>query len=117
MSPTATEAKYATEIRARFLFHFRTFLSSTTKPIPALVQRPAAQEPKVIPPARKVSVRTTLDAQLGINPIKQVKKGCKNRLRSIKSAKACSPMEWIITVKTKLTRKMKNATFKVCQMG
>ena len=115
--PTATDARYATPINAIFLFHFRTFLSNTTKPIPAFAHKPAAQAPQVMPPAKKVSVKTTLDAQLGINPIKQVKKGCKKRLLCINSAKVSSPTECTIAVKTKFTRKTNTPTFKVCHMG
>ena len=116
-NPTATEAKYATPIRVIFLFHFRIFFNKTTKPIPAFAHKPAAHDPKVIPPTRKVSVNTTLDAQFGIKPIRQVKKGCKKRFRCIKSANTSSPTEWIITVKAKFTKKMNKPTFKVCHIG
>ena len=115
--PTNTDTQYATPIKARFLFHVRTFFSKTTNPIPALTHKPATHEPKVIPPAKKVSVKTTLDAQLGTNPTKQVKKGCTKRLRCMNAAKVSSPTECTIAVKTKFTRKMKKPTFKVCQMG
>ena len=116
-NPTVTDAKYETPINAKFRFHFRIFFNKTTKPIPAFAHKPAAHEPKVMPPAKKVSVITTLDAQLGIKPMAQVKKGCKKRLRCINAANASSPTECTIAVKAKLTRKINNATFKVCQMG
>ena len=115
--PTASAAAYETPIKMRLRFHLRTFFKRTTKPIPAFAHKPAAHEPNVIPPAKKVSVITTLDAQLGINPIAQVKNGCKKRLRCIKSAKTSSPTECIIAVKRKLTRKINSATFAVCHKG
>ena len=70
-----------------------TFLKSTTKPIPAFAQSPATQEPNAIPPLKNASVKTTLDAQLGISPIAQVIRGCKNLLLFINSTNAASPTE------------------------
>ena len=77
----------------RLRFHFRTFFKRTTKPMPALAQSPATNEPNVIPPLKNVSVITTDEAQLGINPIADVRKGWKNRLRCINSANLSSPTE------------------------
>ena len=73
--PTATEIAYTVPINSKLRFHCLVFFKSTTNPMPAFAHNPAAHAPKVIPPDKKASVITTLDAQLGINPIKQVKIG------------------------------------------
>ena len=91
--PTATEIAKQTPIKIKFRFHFRTFFKRTTKPIPAFAHKPAKHEPNVIPPDKKVSVSTTLDAQFGIKPIKQVINGCTKRLRCINATNTSSPTE------------------------
>ena len=108
---------YEVAINVILRFHFRVFFSKTTNPIPALAHKPATQDPKVIPPAKNVSVITTLDAQFGIKPTAQVKMGCKKRLLCIKVSKALSPTVCTMAVRTKFTKKIKNATCAVCHNG
>ena len=115
--PITTAMRYEKAIIAIFLFHFLVFLSNTTNPSPEFAQSPAKQEPKLIPPIKKVSVITTEEAQFGIKPIAEVKKGCKNKFFCINAEKASSPTSSIKYPSKKLTRKINPATFNACNIG
>ena len=91
--PTAILMTNNVEIRSRLRRHSLTFRRSTTSPMPALMQSPATQEPKAIPPFRNVCVRMTDEAQLGMSPTSVVIRGCRKIFAERKFSTFSSPIK------------------------
>ena len=97
----------------KFSFKFLLYLNSTNKAIPLLTKSPEINEPNDIALFKNSSVIITLEAQLGIRPIKLITNGPKRlSFKNIDEIIVLSKVS-IIKVITKLIR---NINIKICKV-
>lgn len=76
MSSKVAPNVYKVTTITRFCFIYLLALNKANTHAPALVQRPANTEPKLIIPCKYKFVKRTEKIQLGINPIRVSINGC-----------------------------------------
>ena len=80
------------------------------RPRPALHDKPVNNAPEAIKPCKYSSHKNILEAQFGMNPIKQQSSGCNIPMSDIKLETDCDETDSIIILNTRENIKTNNTT-------